>query len=239
MQSEEWKHWIIATESDTATLLFVLGAALLIVSALGVMFATRARRRQEQRKADGLTVPETARAIWIDRWIEEGRQLFGLWQEQVDRLAEQQGRLAAATREIDQLRAQIVHLSQEREAASVERDYLRSILARIDQLIQRANEAGLGAAAPSTGMAHDPTRPMDTASARITDKLWDGTLPAGEPAMLRGGKGSGLRCHGCDMVISPSEREYEVEMPDGSSLRFHVACYGLWRVLVQALPPAS
>jgi hypothetical protein len=239
VQSEELKHWIIATGLDTVTVLFVLAAALLIASALGVMFTTRARRRQERQKADGPTAPESAPGIGIARWIEEGRHLFGLWQEQVERLTELQGRLAATALEIDQLRAQVIRLSQERDAASLERDYLRSILARIDDLIQRASEAGLGATAPNTGITQYPTRPMDTASARITDKLWHGTLPAEDPAMLRGGKGSGLRCHGCDIVISPSEREYEVEMPGGSILRFHVACCGLWRVLVRALPPAS
>lgn len=229
------KHRIIETGLDTVTLLFVLAAVLLIASALvlGVMFATRARRQQERRKADGHADPEN-----VARWIEEGRQLFGVWQQQVERLTELQGRLAAATLEIDQLRAEVIHLSQEREAASLERDDLRAIFGRIAELIQRASEAGLGAA-PSTHTAYYPTLPIDIASARITDKLWHGTLPAADPAMLRGGKGSGLRCHGCDTVISPSEREYEVEMPDGSILRFHVACCGLWRILMRALPPAS
>jgi hypothetical protein len=52
-----------------------------------------------------------------------------------------------------------------------------------------------------------------------------------------GGVGSGLKCDGCDVLILPSEPELEVEMPDARTLRFHVACDGLWRVLKRTLPP--
>jgi hypothetical protein len=51
-----------------------------------------------------------------------------------------------------------------------------------------------------------------------------------------GGLGSGLPCDGCDAVIASSEPEHEVEMPDGRTLRFHIACTGLWRALKQAMP---
>ena len=76
----------------------------------------------------------------------------------------------------------------------------------------------------------------DAASARIMGKLWQGTLPTDEPVKLRVGLGSGLKCDGCDVPILPSEPEHEVEMPDGHTLRFHVACAGLWRVLKQTQP---
>ena len=76
----------------------------------------------------------------------------------------------------------------------------------------------------------------DAASARIMDKLWQGTLPADEPVKTWGGLGSGLACDGCDAVITSSDPEHDVEMPDGRTLRFHVACAGLWRVLKQAMP---
>jgi hypothetical protein len=79
-------------------------------------------------------------------------------------------------------------------------------------------------------------RPMDAASARIMDKLWQGTLPADDPVRLRGGFGSGLPCDGCDAAIASSEPEDEVEMPDGRILRFHVGCAGLWRALKRAMP---
>ena len=45
-----------------------------------------------------------------------------------------------------------------------------------------------------------------------------------------------MKCDGCDELILRSERELEVDMPDGRTLRFHVGCEGLWRVLKQALP---
>jgi hypothetical protein len=51
-----------------------------------------------------------------------------------------------------------------------------------------------------------------------------------------GGDGSGLPCDGCDMVIPVNHLEHEIEMPGGHTLRFHVACAWLWRVLKQALP---
>ena len=73
---------------------------------------------------------------------------------------------------------------------------------------------------------------MDEAGRRITDKLWHGTLPADEPEKTWGGRGSGLNCDGCE----PSESELESDMPDGRTLRFHVACDGLWRVLKETLP---
>jgi hypothetical protein len=76
----------------------------------------------------------------------------------------------------------------------------------------------------------------DAAAARIMEQLWQGTLPADEPVKTWGGVGSGLTCDGCDVAITPSEPQHEVEMPDGRTLRFHVACVGLWLVLKQAMP---
>jgi hypothetical protein len=35
------------------------------------------------------------------------------------------------------------------------------------------------------------------------------------------------------------EPEHEEEMSDGRTLRFHVACDGLWRVLKGTLPPTT
>ena len=223
------KHWIAATGLDTVTLLFGLAVVLLVAAALGVVFTTRARRRPERLSQEGRVASENAHEVALGRWIEEGRQLFNRWQDEVERLDDLQGRLAAMTQETDQLR-------QEGEALVLERDHLRSILARIDELIQRASEAGLGAV-PSGRAAWSPARPMDAASARITEKLWQGTLPSDDPTKFLGGKGSGLPCDGCDTVISSSEPEHEVEMPDGRTLRLHVACSGLWRVLKGTLPP--
>ena len=77
---------------------------------------------------------------------------------------------------------------------------------------------------------------MDEASRRITDKLWRGILPTDDSVKTWAGYGTGLTCDGCDAPITSSEPEHEEEMSDGRTLRFHVACDGLWRVLKQALP---
>lgn len=83
------------------------------------------------------------------------------------------------------------------------------------------------------------SRPMNEAGRRITDKLWRGALPADEPVKTWGGRGSSLKCDGCDVDILPCESELEVDMSDGRTLRFHVACDGLWRVLKGTLPPPT
>jgi hypothetical protein len=67
---------------------------------------------------------------------------------------------------------------------------------------------------------------MDPASERIMDKLVQGTLPAADPLMLWDGYGTGLPCDGCDVAITRSEQEQELEMPNGRTVRFHVACHG-------------
>jgi hypothetical protein len=77
---------------------------------------------------------------------------------------------------------------------------------------------------------------MNTASERITDKLWRGTLSADEPLKLWGGMGSGTACDGCDEAISATDPEHEMQFADGRTLCLHVACAGLWRILKQALP---
>jgi uncharacterized protein HemX len=154
VRSQELKHWVTATGLDTVTLLFGLAAGLLLAAALGVVFATRTRRRRERQSDEGRIDPENARAFAMARWIEEGRQLFSLWQQRVERLDELQSRLAATALEIDQLRAQVIYLSQEGEAIWLERDQLRSVLARIGELIQRASEVrpgSVGGAAPEVG----------------------------------------------------------------------------------------
>lgn len=151
-------------ELDSPTLLFGLAAVLLIAAALGVLFATRAQRRRERRSEEGRMAPRNAREVSLARWIAEGRQLFNLWQERVERFDELQGRLAAMAQEIGQLKAQVsridelraenLRLSQEGEALLLERDQLRAVLARIGELIQRASEVrpgAVGGAAPEVG----------------------------------------------------------------------------------------
>ena len=69
---------------------------------------------------------------------------------------------------------------------------------------------------------------MDAASKRITDKLWR--------ALCLRARRRTRRIAGPSEAITSKEPEYEVEVPDGRTLRLHLACNGLWRVLKPALP---
>jgi hypothetical protein len=77
---------------------------------------------------------------------------------------------------------------------------------------------------------------MDAASARIMDKLSQGTLPDADPLRLWDGFGTGLLCDGCDVAITSNEQEHQVEMPNGCTLRFHATCHEIWRALKEARP---
>jgi hypothetical protein len=82
-----------------------------------------------------------------------------------------------------------------------------------------------------------PSRPiMETPSERITDKLWQGSLPADDPVKTWGGPGSGRVCDGCDLVISKEEPEHELLMKDERVMHLHVVCANLWQILREALP---
>jgi regulator of replication initiation timing len=105
--------------------------------------------------------PESPGPVAIAPWVEEGRQLFTLWQERIERLGELQSRLAAMGQEIeqlktqagaqaarfDELRAENLRLAQQGEALSMERDQLRTVLARIGELVRQATEPRSGDAA--------------------------------------------------------------------------------------------
>ena len=97
-------RWLAAIGSDPAAILFVVGIVVLIAVLLGAVLAGRARRRRERRESDSMA-PEKADEIAIARWVEEGRQLFNLWQERVERVNELQSRLAAMAEEIGRLQA--------------------------------------------------------------------------------------------------------------------------------------
>ena len=80
---------------------------------------------------------------------------------------------------------------------------------------------------------------MDPASQRIRDKVWYGLLPDVTPVNAWSGHGTGHKlCDGCDVTIAPKEVERGIELDDGRTLHFHVACAGLWQVFRTALPPS-
>ncbi len=157
-----WVASIISDLAAAAPVLIVAAVVLLIAATIRVVFATRAQRRRERESVK--ETPESLDELAIAHLVEESRRFLNLWEQRAGRLNELQGRLAAMTQEINQLRAQVsridelraenLRLSQEGEAHLLERDQLRSILARIGELIQRAGEARPGAAggaAPEVG----------------------------------------------------------------------------------------
>jgi hypothetical protein len=137
------ESWIAAVAADPAAMLFAAAIVLLIAVE---------------------PAPEGPDQVAIARWVAEGRQLFNLWQERVERLDELQGRLAAMAQEIgqlkvqagriDELRAENLRLGQEAEAFLLERDQHRAVLARISELVRQASEprpSDAGEATPGTG----------------------------------------------------------------------------------------
>jgi hypothetical protein len=133
------------TLDPAAGLLGVL-AALLIVVVLGIGLAARARRR---RLRSPEVHPVTSEGgLDVARWIDEGRGLFTLWQERIERLSELQSQLAAMAHEIgalqaqvariDELRGELRRLGEEAERVRAERDALRQGMARIAELAREA-----------------------------------------------------------------------------------------------------
>jgi hypothetical protein len=142
---------VIATRP--VAILFLVAVAILLGALLGVMvvsYARRGRRGPDQaREAPAATDP-----VAIARWVEDGRQLFELWQARVERVSDLQGRLAAMAQELERLEAQVrqvdvlhaenLRLQQHAESLRLERNHLRAVLARIGELLQRASEACAG-----------------------------------------------------------------------------------------------
>ena len=78
---------------------------------------------------------------------------------------------------------------------------------------------------------------MDVASQRIAEKLAARILPGiDEPIARWEGFGIGLHCDGCDVAILPSERQRELALSDGRTIRFHGTCAETWQRLRGVLP---
>ncbi|HSE05774.1 MAG TPA: hypothetical protein VLK35_16620 [Methylomirabilota bacterium] len=118
---------------------------LLIVILLALVFSRR-EPGQPEAERDRVGVAEAPQDIVP--WVLEGRRLFELWQERVERVEELKSRLSAMAQEIEQLRAeignidemraQITRLAEESERGRAERDHLREVLARIASLAHEA-----------------------------------------------------------------------------------------------------
>jgi chromosome segregation ATPase len=132
--------------SDPTVVLIGVSTALLVAVVLGIVVAARARRRRARLVEEDRVSP--ASDLDVARWIEEGRRLFILWQERIERLNELRSQLAAMAHEIgklqaqvggiDELRAELGRLGEEIERLRAERDALRQALARIAELARTA-----------------------------------------------------------------------------------------------------
>ena len=162
------ESWFAALAADPAALLLVVAIVLVVVILLGVAISALRRRRDDHHE---IVAPGTAPVpppapesppdhVAIGRWVDEGRQLFNVWQERVERLDELQGRVATMAQEIgqlkvqtgrmDELRADNLRLGQEAEAFRLERDQLQAVIARISELVRQATEGRPGDAGEAT-----------------------------------------------------------------------------------------
>lgn len=71
---------------------------------------------------------------------------------------------------------------------------------------------------------------MDEAEIRVRVRslVLTGQLPCEEPDTVWAGRGTGTLCIACREVIEASEVEYEVELPNGVTMRLHRACHVIW-----------
>ena len=136
------------TWEPTAGLLGVL-AVLLVLVVLGAGLAAWGRRRRVRSPEEHHVTSEGGPDV--ARWIDEGRKLFTLWQERIERLSELQSQLAGMAHEvgdlqaqvgrIDALRDELRRLREETERVRSERDALRQAMSRIVELAHEAQIA--------------------------------------------------------------------------------------------------
>ena len=124
--------------------ILVLGVLAAVLLVLVVVLWSR-------RAPSAATSEEALRAHLHDDltgWVLEGRRLFTTWQERIEGLNELKSRLGAKAEEVDRLRievshveemrAQIVRLTEENERCVKEGADLHDLLARIASLAQAA-----------------------------------------------------------------------------------------------------
>jgi len=73
----------------------------------------------------------------------------------------------------------------------------------------------------------------------IRDKIARGALPRSTYTSASMGHGLSAPCDGCDEAVVPADTEVTVEFPGGSALRFHLDCFGAWRVASSAVVAPS
>jgi hypothetical protein len=82
-----------------------------------------------------------------------------------------------------------------------------------------------------------PADRIEPEKALRTERLSVAALRRALPIRLWGGKGCGVPCDFCRVLVSPSEVEYEVEAKlDGEplTLHFHPRCHDAWKMESEA-----
>jgi hypothetical protein len=77
--------------------------------------------------------------------------------------------------------------------------------------------------------------PDGPARLKIRQKVGDGSLPCEPRPKTWAGAGRGESCDGCDEYVLVSDIEFEVDLPDGKTLRFHRACFEIWHIECEEL----
>lgn len=101
-----------------------------------------------------------------------------------------------------------------------------------------AGDTGMGPAGDTHPASLDINRPQSAGEQRATSpvearpaRLNVAALRRAVPIRMWGGKGSGLPCDFCRVLVGPEDVEYEVEAQlDGATvmLRFHYRCHYAW-----------
>ena len=82
---------------------------------------------------------------------------------------------------------------------------------------------------PIKGASDAPDPELQARITRTLNKTRRGGLPAPIDGKLYAGPGSLEPCAGCGDKVARSETEYEVEIGETVTFRFHQACYNAWR----------
>jgi hypothetical protein len=71
---------------------------------------------------------------------------------------------------------------------------------------------------------------MDSSRHVISAKIAEGRLPRSTPEHAALGAGGGRLCSGCDLPVLASNVQVDVQATPDVLLRFHLDCFGIWRV---------
>ena len=63
----------------------------------------------------------------------------------------------------------------------------------------------------------------------ILAKIRSGALPSARSYISYGGRGTNQTCDGCCERIPAEDVEYEVDLTEGRTLRFHQECFAAWQ----------